>query len=180
MENKKYTDVMIDIETLDTKSTAVILSIAAIAFNIETHEICERNVNLSIDYKSQIDEGRTTSIETSLWWSEQSKEARRVAFAGKENLDKAIMFLNSYIIHNCNNYVRVWANSPAFDLNILNDAFGQMNLAWRYSQERDVRTLINLLPELVKALDIETTHIAIEDCRNQIIKVCAVYQDLNK
>jgi hypothetical protein len=63
MENKKFGHVMIDIETLDTAKTAVILAIAAVEFNLQTGEI-GRTFYEKVDIGSQSKHGRTIDGDT--------------------------------------------------------------------------------------------------------------------
>lgn len=168
----KYTDIMIDIETLDTKPTAVILSIAAVAFNIENGDICEEKFDYVLNYQEQIDNGRSTSIDTLLWWGAQSEEAKSLAFEGNAPLHFAIQELTIFFMENCLDNARVWANSPSFDLVILKDAFDQ-NVPWNFWNERDVRTVTSLIPNDEEK--VENNHIAIDDCINQINQVCNSY-----
>lgn len=168
----KYTDIMIDIETLDTKPTAVILSIAAVAFKIESGQVCMEKFDYVLNYQEQIDNGRTTSIDTLLWWGAQSEEAKLLAFAGNVPLHFVIREMTCYLLDYCVDNVRVWANSPSFDLVILKDAYNQ-NVPWNFWNERDVRTLTSLFPNDEEK--VENNHIAIDDCINQINQVCNSY-----
>jgi len=67
-------DIMIDLETLDTKPSAVFLTAGIVEFNIETGEF-GKGFSLSVDLQSSIDAGRTISADTLKWWLRQSNEA---------------------------------------------------------------------------------------------------------
>lgn len=177
--NKIYTDIMIDIKTLDTKPTAVILSIGAVAFDIETGETCEETFYHKLDYEKQIDEGRTTSIDTNIWWDNQSEEAYNEAFSGDELLFNALVKLKIFFHHFLYDDCNVWAKYPAFDLVILKSAFGNDIVPWEYCQERDVRTFLDgMLTRVFIADDEEPTHLPVDDCLKQIKEVCLVYKGL--
>ena len=179
--NKQYTDIMIDIETLDTKPTAVILSIGAVAFDIETGETCPDTLYQKLDYKKQIDEGRTTSIETTLWWGQQSDEAYCEAFFGEERLLSAIINLKKYFYNYAADDCRVWAKSPSFDLVILKDAYDNDIAPWEFWQERDVRTFADgQLTSVFVACDKEPSHLPVEDCLVQVKGVCLTYKGLRE
>ena len=62
------TEVMIDIETLDTAHTAIVFQMGIIIFNSETGEAIEEHLlNLDADY--QLMQGRTVSISTLQFWT---------------------------------------------------------------------------------------------------------------
>ena len=77
----EYNDIMLDIETLDTSPSAIVLSIGAVKFN---------SVGLGdtfyvrLDSDPQLALGRTQSEATLTWWAGQSDAARKEAFATPE------------------------------------------------------------------------------------------------
>ena len=181
MFDKKYTDIMIDIETVDTKPTAGILSIAAVPFEIwsgRTHHLPFYNM---LDIHKQIADGRTMSLDTMLWWNKQSEKARNEAFSGTKPLHHSLADLRLFIKEKCTEDVRVWANSPSFDLAILKNAveaqkdFYNADSFWKYWQERDVRTYADIFPEGIDDLQIVTTHLPDQDCLDQISKILTIY-----
>ncbi|GGH28387.1 3'-5' exoribonuclease [Sphingobacterium alkalisoli] len=181
MFKKKYTDVMIDLETLDTKPSAAILSIAAVAFNIETGNICDDVFYKKLDYRDQFDDGRTMSVDTIMWWADQDPAVRKEALGGKEKLAYALWELEGFFKRNCViANVRVWAYSPAFDCVILNHANAGCEDLWKYYNERDARTYVNICPDVVESLQLVQTHHPVDDCLVQIEEVCAVYWVLGR
>ena len=138
----KYTDLMIDLETLDTRPTAHILTVGVTGFNKDTGE-----VDGGMHIPMVLDQGRSISAHTVKWWTEQSEAARKRAFepdkfSGLANAGEMVHALASYINDNCVKKVRVWANGPAFDLAILRNLCEQhgFQAPWHYRQERDFRT----------------------------------------
>src|SRR5690606_8612629 len=176
MFDKKYTDIMIDIETTDVIPTAGILSIAAVPFEIWSGKVHKSPFYTTLDIQSQLDNGRTMSFETMKWWAYQDKEVRREAFSGLMLLHHRLADLKLYINDYCDENVRVWANSPAFDLTILKNAYGSKFNVWHYSQERDVHTYGQIFPEVIEELQLEPTHHPLDDCKDQITEVMSVYQ----
>lgn len=174
-----YTDIMIDNETLDTVPTAVILSIAAQPFNIATGERCPEVFNTSIQIEPQIAQGRTTSIETTLWWGKQSDEAQVEAFKEETPLLNALIDLRQFTQKYCSPTTRFWARSPKLDLAIINNALGTDLPIWEYHQERDVRTYLWAIPIINTRRHYVATHIAYQDVADQISEVCQAYKDLN-
>lgn len=177
----RFTDIMIDLETLDTKDSTAILTIAAQAFNIETGEVCPANFYARLNYERQIQEGRTISVDTALWWGQQSEEAREEAFGGHMTLWEALINLRKYFDKHCYTDRHVWAKAPIFDLATLKHAYAEhdQEVYWHYSNERDVRTYMWSVESLDAQLNWVKTHVSREDVSNQIDAVCKVYQIIN-
>lgn len=133
--------VMIDLETLDNKSTAAIVSIGAVLFN--ANGVAKDKFYAVVDTQSCIDKGLTVGGDTIAWWAKQSDEARAVFNAKAIPLDKALQGLKNYIFKNCNSYnVTLVGNSARFDLGILENAFracGQEPF-WKFWNEACYRT----------------------------------------
>lgn len=157
-------DLMIDIETLSAKPNAMILTIAAVAFdpygNINVSP--EHSYYTRVDLDSQKD--RHEDDNTLVWWSRQPKEAREEAFNKEDRvpLKEALSEL-SKLMRKCNN---VWAQGIAFDMNILENAYEEVGSShpWQFWNVLDCRTLLKLNP--VRKLG--NSHNALEDCHNQI------------
>ncbi|MFE2863219.1 3'-5' exonuclease [Sphingobacterium multivorum] len=182
LRDGRFTDIMIDLETLDTKDSTAILTIGAQAFNIETGEVCPVNFYATLNYERQIQEGRTISVDTMLWWGNQSDEAKEEAFGGSMPLWEALIELRRYFDKYCYTDRHIWAKAPAFDLSVLKHAYDQLEQEpyWHYSNERDVRTYIWSAVNLIALADDNTTHISKQDVADQISKVCKVYQLINR
>ena len=68
--------IMVDIETLDTVQSAVVLSIGAVAFDPHTKELGEKfYVEFTTDLQAQQRLGRTISADTVTWWMQQGAAA---------------------------------------------------------------------------------------------------------
>jgi len=67
-------NIMVDLETMSTRSHAAICSIGAVKF--EGKEILD-TFYCTVDIKSCKDAGMHISKDTVKWWSEQNKEALR-------------------------------------------------------------------------------------------------------
>lgn len=143
---------MLDIETLDLKPTAAVLSIAATFFDPFTGQLgasFERQINL----KSCIDLGLTVDPETIMWWMDQSKEAQD-PFRGNSKADDLGGVLSAF-----SSWVRffhpgdgvafsVWGNGKDFDCVIMENAYRAAGLKsltpWKFWETVDVRTLVSL------------------------------------
>lgn len=170
--------VMIDLETMDHKPTAAIVSIGAVQFDIITGEI-GKTFYVNVDLQSCIDAGLTLSSSTIMWWMSKDKEAQNSLLNAPVSLSVALHSLEDWFVglYDC----EVWANSPSFDLNILDNAFGKLSmpLPWRYYNERCVRTLTAFNPQVRKEMVNDLPHDALSDCLYQIKYCVAIYNSIN-
>ena len=131
--------IMIDLETLDTVPSSIILSIGAVYFDSGG---LGREFYLPIKLEGQ--EKRTWSVDTLLWWMNQSEDARKATFLNNEAvlLHDALIKLANFIFSFNNDHVLIWSNGPDFDAAILQDAYKKelINVPWSYSQNRCYRT----------------------------------------
>jgi len=173
----RFTDVMVDIETLDTEPTAVILSIGAVPFNIVTGEMGNYYYS-ACNVSMQIRDGYTISAETLAWWINNDHDTLLKYLNDGEWRGRSVEGLIDFIEEQCNEDVCIWANSPSFDLVKLKKG---LNMTWPFGfwNERDVRTLVSLRPNIAKMFKTAVSHHPVEDCENQIRQVCPVYWDLN-
>ncbi|MGL6026388.1 MAG: 3'-5' exoribonuclease domain-containing protein, partial [Vibrio sp.] len=89
-----YENVTIDLETLDTKKSAKILSIGIVPWNwgeqVGFQELCEREASLYIKINmGSFPDGFTESQSTVSWWDKQGDQARHV-LAPNPELDSHI------------------------------------------------------------------------------------------
>lgn len=197
--------VMIDIETLGNANDAAILSIGAIAFfpsspshgDIPEHKSFHKHVTL----KSNLETGRTITASTLQWWLRQSPIAQQRVFLPDTavTLNRALEELHEFItgvagelilftstgVYIQSKDLNVWANSPSFDLAILETAFqgAGLKVPWEYYQERDVRTIKTLLTSeelgLIKYRNkSRVEHDALEDCRYQVDIVLEAFKGI--
>ena len=168
-------DVMFDLETLDTKPSAVILSLGAVKFDPRQKGIdpnAER-LSLRIEIDPQSAMGRTISEDTISWWATQSKQAQEAAFgdANRVTVEDAVEQFHKFVW----NSERVWSQG-SFDVNIIEHLYTSINkpYAWQYWQVRDSRTLFDFIDG---QLDRTKHHDAVEDA---IAQAEAVQRALRK
>jgi hypothetical protein len=168
-------DVMFDLETLDTKPSAVILSLGAVKFDPRQKGIdpnAER-LSLRIEIDPQSAMGRTISEDTIAWWATQSMEAQEAAFgdANRVTVEDAVEQFHKFVW----NSERVWSQG-SFDVNIIEHLYTSINkpYAWQYWQVRDSRTLFDFVDG---QLDRTKHHDAVEDA---IAQAEAVQRALRK
>jgi hypothetical protein len=159
-------NIMIDLETLDTKQDAVILSIAAVAINTEG-EILGTFHEYTEDCPSNM---ATTSMDTILWWMTQDKEARKLQAEAERNpLISTLEELSTFFRNFEDQEIAVWGNGAAFDNVILRRAYERNGLKapWSYRQDRCYRTLTKLFPHIPMPEFVGVKHDALADATNQ-------------
>lgn len=161
-ELKKATEafashISIDLETLSTKTDAVILSIAIVCDNGRELEI-HPDIDYQIKYMNRHVDGKTLS-----WWFGQKEAAlRNQADAVRLDISDASFYTLNFLKENVVSTTLVWANSPSFDCDILASFLGHK--PWMFNQERDVRTA----RMAVGRTEPEVAHSALSDARAQL------------
>lgn len=136
------TDLMIDLETLDTTVTAKILSVGLCFFDIATGEI-PLTGHFQIDVDTQ--RNRTLSDSTLRWWLGQSDDARgKMKTGARDTLEKILWYIAEYVKESPG--IRVWGNGATFDVSILEHAFNEYGIPvpWDFRNVRDMRTLVEV------------------------------------
>jgi len=185
MVNKfKLEDLMIDIETLGTKTDAAILSIAAVFFDPVTGE-----TGATFHGKSKWFSLDSSGIdpEAVKWWLQQDKEAQNKLTDDKNGkhikhlLEEFIEWVskNSQITK-----IKPWGNGATFDIVILErniDKFW-LKAPWRFWNIRDVRTIVDLGSRIGidhKEVEFEgVKHDALDDAKHQVKYVNQIIKKL--
>ena len=167
--------VMIDLETLGTTASAVILSIGAVKFDLQSELVDDAGFYASVSVDSNLDLGRRIQEDTLLWWLKQSAAAQSVFHETKIPLDTALIDLSDWI--GTDDYL-VWSNGADFDLPMLAHAYSQLQIEtpWKFFNSRCVRTYKNLPG--AKAAKFPATgvkHNALSDAVNQVKQVQAIH-----
>lgn len=179
----KQREFMIDLETLDTRSTAVILSIGAVIWDTNVlgdgslaYEIVDRFYRTP-DIDEQLARGRTVSQHTLFWWQWQDPTARAEAFSttrfpGVDVLADLKEFVAPHVVdHGLN---RFWANPTTFDFPITESYAESLggDVPWNYNQKHDVRTVVTEASYSAKEHDyghlVGIPHTPVYDCEAQI------------
>lgn len=131
--------IMVDLETLDTVSTTVVLSIGAVAFDSTGVRDCFYSV---LNIQEQMDKGRTISASTLTWWMKQDLSVRGQALKSPVPVYSALEGLLAFMGEPSG----IWGNGSDFDNAILGHMFQQYGLRWPYRLNRCYRTLRNMYP----------------------------------
>ena len=79
----KLNHIMLDFETFSTISTAAILSIGAVRFDLASGTIDDKGFYSSISIDSNVEAGRHISESTLLWWMDQGEAAKNFSMSQK-------------------------------------------------------------------------------------------------
>jgi len=170
--------VMIDLETLGTKSNSVVLSIAAIQFDLNSGETgAEFKVNISL--QDCINSGFEIQATTLHWWLTQKHEIMLKMFETSRGVIDALNCFSTFF--KSNNLVYPWGNSARFDLQLLENVYDKLNvpIPWNFRNERCYRTIVNMVPKIQIEKPIDA-HDPLIDCKYQITKLFEVFKILKK
>lgn len=138
---------MLDLETLDTKSSAVILTLGAVKFDPYSDRDPWDPVYIKFNVDQQTDQGRTISTDTLTWWGQQTAEIQADAFdeSGRISIPAALDEIRRAVAH-CTD---IWCQGPQFDITILENLFVSFGepVPWNYGVIRDSRTLFSISPD---------------------------------
>lgn len=165
------TRVMIDIETIGTEPGCVIASIGAVKFDTDgpVPDHGERSREgaffASVDIESCQDHGLTIDAGTLAWWFDQPGVARK-QLEGGDGLSSCLNRLRQFV----GDADEVWANSPKFDMSILEAAYEAIGQEppWEFYELRDYRTL-TALPGAENTSTDGVEHHALDDAYHQAV-----------
>ncbi|EOJ4336340.1 3'-5' exoribonuclease [Escherichia coli] len=173
---------MIDLETMGKNPDAPINALAGKFFDPATGEMGPE-FSKTIDLETA---GGVIDRDTIKWWLKQSREAQSAILTDEIPLDDALLQLREFIDENSGEFfVQVWGNGANFDNVILRRSYERQGIPcpWRYTNDRDVRTMIAL--GLVMDFDARSVitfegerHNALHDARYQAKYVSAIWQKL--
>lgn len=187
---KFWNHLMVDIETVSTRSNAKIISIGAAFFDISTGEIGP-GIHAIVDYNDEHSAELHECPQTWAWWAKQSTEAQKVLTrTDRTPLRESLEALSS-LIYTYSSFkdVQVWGNGASFDPVILDNAYHAARLSgapWKHWNIRDVRTLVYLGRTLhgfdpKKDMPFEgVKHDARADAEHQAKYVSAIFRKLKQ
>lgn len=164
----------VDLETLDTASTAQVLSLGA----------CCEGMTLYVEVDTSVYKDAFTQSQATVEWWEKQGGFKSTPGTQLHTPVSMLVELNNFI-HDVTkdierNDIEIWANSPTFDLAILHHHYKvfSMRAPWEYWQERDVRTINALAKRLRMAQKAKAPHNALADAQLQEAIVRRVYSQL--
>jgi hypothetical protein len=179
---------MLDLETLDTKPTSIVLSIGACVFNdnklTNINELKKHSFYRILNIPEQESVNRTISLDTLHWWLTQdaqmltsylNQSRNSISIKNKEYLG----LLNGFMhIHNIE---YIWSNSPTFDMTIITSLYKDFNMEFpiNFRKWLDVRTC-KFMHQSDKPQFVGTKHLAIDDAINQAMIVNNILYNIKK
>lgn len=175
--------IMLDLETLDTGSDAVVIGIGAVVFDPESQELGDTfYVEMSGDIDTQQRLGRTISGNTLNWWMGQSPEAKAIFSKDGVSPDirtftyDALERFKSFVEANGAREAVLWGNGASFDNVILRNLYTALGMVapWEFYNDRCYRTVKDLAtklhnPEFQERIG--THHNALDDAMTQAVRL---------
>lgn len=160
-------NVMVDIETLGTDIGSVIVTIGACGIGTDGnyHDFYAR-----LSMSESIGLGFKTNGSTIKWWLEQEDAARQELINGDtKDVVSALKGFATWLGRNFDADFRIWCNGASFDFPMLKAYFLKfdMNVPWKYWNERDLRTMKGICPAIKNFKFDGTKHSALDDAKNQ-------------
>ena len=157
--------IMIDLETLGVNPGCVVLSIGACVFDRET---VSGTFTVDLDVTDQTNHGLAIEGATLEWWL-----GNKLQIAGRFNVKTPVEGLD-YLqvwLRGLSGSRRIWANSPMFDMAILEALWWRCRadkLPWNYWELRDYRTAVHCLDKPFKSIKPKSVaHRALQDAIDQ-------------
>lgn len=175
--------IMLDIETLDTCTTAVVVSIGAVAFNPGGGELGERlYIPLARTINEQLQIGRTINGHTLQWWMKQSPEAQAALSdnSGEPTVGRALTLFSEFVIRSGGSEAKIWGYGADFDNMIVGSLYGAAGVErpWSYRQNRCLRTMKDMAESrglVLRTVRSGTHHNALDDAVTQAQQLQEIY-----
>lgn len=174
-------EMMIDLETLDIKPIAVVLSIGAVKF--ERDGTIKDKFYRVMHFQQQLNLGRTCSQSSLLWWMQQGHTARNEAFSPvRHDVLSAIADFNEWY---GDDVTCVWANDPDFDCAIWESLCLDFNMytPWNYRNKGALRTVVRESGISVRNVVQDAPglpHMPVTDCENQVKILMAARENIGR
>lgn len=188
--NPLAVQVMVDIETMGTSVDSAILSIGMARFTVTDGVLPYGHGHWHIDLADSLRNGAQADGDTISWWLTQPEASRR-ALRGLQRRDSGnggLLEADALrTVHRAlgtaefGAFDGLWANGIDFDLVILSRALARHKLSvpWAYWQQRDLRTLRKLLPNVPAPERNEADkHSALADAMHQAAHCAALLRAL--
>jgi exodeoxyribonuclease VIII len=159
-------DVMIDLETMGNGSSAAIIAIGAVEFDMVEGTLGNEFYSV-VDLDSSVQSGGVIDASTVLWWMTQSDEARKEFARPGSTIIEALLLFDSWMCEV--GAWRVWGNGAAFDNVILAGAYRRLGMKtpWKYSGDRCFRTARDMAPAVDMSDYQGVAHNALSDAKWQ-------------
>lgn len=176
---KRKIHITFDFETLGVSTNAPPIQLAAAAFELNSNDIWFPYIsafNEHITFKSLQEYSYTPEYSTVQWWCSSdsiSNDARRKVFKDRNNAKDLNTVIGNftqwfYTLEQEYEIVGIWCHA-SFDDPILRNIVHRLNvnMPYKYSLVRDLRTLIALKGKSTIDKSKYIAHDALEDCKYQ-------------
>ena len=155
--------VMLDLETMSTRSNAAIASIGAVKFSLEDGVL--DTFYRTIDLRTCKAHGLHFDAETIEWWKQQSPEAQKALQVDNVSLTQALDDFTEWFGRSS---LPTWGNGAGFDNVIMENAYRAINgkRPWRPWEDRCFRTMKNIINVPIDKRE-GTYHNALDDAMHQ-------------
>ena len=180
---KKQIHCMVDIETLDTDSTAIVTNIGAVAFTFEDKGILS-SFYKRLETDDQYARGRTLSPSTIRFWLQQSDAARRELVEQGDSVKKVLKGFSDW----CKEVGvgSIWGNGNMFDNVILRSLFKTYGIKYpvTFRDDLDFRTAKILALQKDPNYQLKwpsnpgVEHNALDDARNQVYSLKRLWDEV--
>ena len=170
---------MLDIETLGTRPGAVVLSLAAVQFDITQAEdrrpfggtlITGEEFFEVITLESSVQAGLKIDPRTLRWWLDQDSGIFKKSLVDGYPLEDVLAHFTQW--KNQNGVTHLWGNSARFDLELLETCYDvtKKSRPWSHRCEMCYRTMKNMFPLTPdeKPAENDNHHDPLSDCHWQI------------
>ena len=161
-------NVMLDLETLDTHPTAVVLSIGAVCDADPTNTF-----QMYLEIEPQVAYGATISTSTLSWWLGQNEVARDDQVHAEQHRQAPVDALVAFDdwLHSFGDpaQLTMWGNGAGFDVPIVRHHMrvNGVPAPWKFWNEKCFRTLKSLFPHVKNPN--ANQHTALGDALNQLL-----------
>lgn len=169
---------MLDLETLGTVADAVIISIGAVRFDLESAAIDNAGFYASISIDSNLEAKRRIQEDTLLWWLKQGEAAQSVFHESKQTLRTALVEFADWLGDGEN---MMWSNGADFDLPMVAHAYTSLSMEtpWKFWNSNCFRTYKKLPgAKQIRAAAMGVKHNALSDAYQQAQTVQMIHQKL--
>jgi hypothetical protein len=172
------THATIDLETIDVRPQATVLSLGAVKFNPFTDEEPHSELYLKISIDDQDRLGRTTSDSTLEWWSKQDPQIMEEAFdqSAAVTVEDALAQISKFAV----SVDTFWGQGYGFDYTMLEDMYRSIGrpIPWNFWQILDSRTLFRVCKQDPRKQIQNDLHNALADAYYQSKAIQIAYSEL--
>lgn len=175
-------DVMIDLESMGTRTDSAVVAIGACEFDMDRDAIGAL-FYATADLSDAVGHGLKMDAGTVKWWLQQGDKSRQEIARPQFRLPVALgLFADWLHERGPREEVRVWGNGPSFDNAMLSHSYAAcgIELPWRFRNDRCVRTLCAMYPSIAADAREGVHHNALDDAIFQAQYLCKIKRVLRE